>query len=106
MAKNKNRFNPSYAVPPGWILAERLDTHNVSHADFARRCDRSPELISEIIAGKAPLDQETALQFETVLGVSVNIWLGIERKYRLKQERDAQTQAAPPIQEDCASPSL
>ena len=87
-------YEPDYAVPPGWILEERLDAHRISHAEFARRCGRSAKLISEIIAGKAPVEPRTALQFEKVLGVDASIWLGIESDYRLHLEREAETRRA------------
>ena len=61
-----NAYQPDYAVAPGAILAERLEANDMSYADFARRCGRSPKLISEIVAGKAPVEPETALQFEKV----------------------------------------
>lgn len=84
-------YNPDYAVPPGWVLEDRLAAHNISNAEFARRCGRSPKLISEIISGKAPIEPRTALQFENVLGVDAGIWLGIEASYRLRLEREAET---------------
>ena len=85
-----NRYQPDYAVPPGWLLKERLEAGGISQAEFARRCARSPKLISEIIAGKAPLEPATALQFEKVLGVHADIWLGTEAAYRLHQAREAE----------------
>ncbi len=85
-----NRFEPDYAVPPGWLLKEHLEVHGISQAEFARRCARSPKLISEIIAGKAPLEPATALQFEKVLDVHADIWLGVESAYRLHQAREAE----------------
>ena len=88
-----NQYQPDYAVPPGWIIEERLATQGISHAEFARRCGRSPKLISEIIAGKAPLAPKTALQFEKVLGLDASIWLGIEADYRLHRERQAEAGA-------------
>ena len=94
MATETNRFSPDYAVPPGWVLGERLETEGVSHAEFARRCGRSPKLISEIISGKAPLEPGTALQFEKVLGVDASIWLGIESEYRLHRAREAEARSA------------
>ncbi len=92
MTTTTNQFRPDYAVPPGWMLEERLEVQEISHAEFARRCGRSPKLISEIIAGKAPLEPETALQFEKVLGIDASIWLGIESDYQLHRAR--KTEAA------------
>ena len=90
MATATYRYEPDYAVPPGWVLEERLESNEISHAEFARRCGRSPKLISEIIAGKAPIEPVTALQFEKVLGVDAGIWLGIESDYRLHLERESE----------------
>lgn len=90
MATATNQFRPDYAVPPGWVLEERLDAQGISHAELARRCGRSPKLISEIIAGKASLEPETALQFEKVLGVDASIWLGIEADYQLHRARESE----------------
>ncbi|MYC21876.1 MAG: HigA family addiction module antidote protein [Caldilineaceae bacterium SB0662_bin_25] len=87
-------FQPDYAVPPGWVLEERLEANGISQAEFARRCGRSPKFISDIIAGKAPVEAKTALQFEKVLGVSANIWLGIEKRYRLHLMRQAEAREA------------
>lgn len=94
MATATNRYKPDYAVPPGWLLEERLEVQGISHAEFARRCGRSPKLISEIIAGKAPIEPATALQFEKVLGVDAGIWLGIESDYQLHKAREAEAKEA------------
>ena len=93
MASETNQYQPDYAVPPGWVLEERLAALDIAHAEFARRCGRSPKLISEIIAGKAPVEPKTALQFEKVLGVDAGIWLGIESDYRLLEAREAEAKA-------------
>ena len=82
-------YRPDYAVPPGWILEEHLKSHSLSPAELARRCGRSAKLISEIIAGKAPVEPKTALQFEKVLGLDASIWLSIEARYQLHRARKA-----------------
>ena len=93
MATATNQYQPDYAVPPGWIIEERLVAQGISHAELARRCGRSAKLISEIISGKAPIAPKTALQFEKVMGLDASIWLGIEADYRLHQERQAEARA-------------
>ena len=87
MSTPVNQYKPDYAVPPGWVLAEYLETRGISQAEFARRCGCSLKLISDIIAGVAPVSLKTALQFEKVLGLKATVWLGIESEYRLHQEQ-------------------
>ncbi len=94
MTTPANQYNPDYVVPPGWVLNDYLETRGISQAEFARRCGRSPKLISEIIAGEASLTPETALQFEKVLGLSANVWLGIESNYRLHQAQAVESRKA------------
>ena len=87
MTTPANQYKPDYAVAPGSVLAEYLETRGISQAEFARRCGCSPKLISDIVAGVAPVSLETALQFERVLGLKATVWLGIESEYRLHQEQ-------------------
>ena len=91
MVTTTNQFRPDYAVPPGWVLEEHLEVHGISQAEFARRCGCTTQLISEIVAGRAPVEAETALLFEKELGLAASIWLGIEKRYRLHQMRIAET---------------
>jgi HTH-type transcriptional regulator/antitoxin HigA len=88
MIESTTPFRPDYAAPPGWVLEEMLEAHEMSHAEFARRCGRSAKLVSEIISGKAPIEPETALQFERVLGMDARVWLNIESSYRLHRARE------------------
>ena len=90
MAKTTYSYQPDYAVPPGEILEEFLDTWGMSQAEFARRCGRSPKLISQIITGEAPIEPATALQFEKVSGMDARVWLGIEADYRLHRQRQVE----------------
>jgi addiction module HigA family antidote len=90
MAERAGTFNPDYVVSPGQVLAEMLDAREMSHAEFARSCGRSPKLISEIISGKAPVEPETAMQFERVLGMDATVWLNLEAQYQLRNAKVAE----------------
>ena len=96
MLKSSYKWKPEYPIPPSLVLREHLEARGYLQAEFARRCGRSPKLISEIIAGKAPLEANTALQFEQVLGLDADIWIGIESQYRLflVQEAEAEKMTA------------
>ena len=82
------RFNPDYASKPGDLIAEYLRALDISARELARRCGRSPKLVSEVINGKAPVEPETALQLERVLDVDASVWLALEANYRLQERRE------------------
>jgi HTH-type transcriptional regulator / antitoxin HigA len=84
MAPAKHPYQPTYEVPPGRLLDEYIQTLDISARELARRCGRSAKLIVEIISGKAPIEPETALQLERVLGMQADVWLNMEAAYRLR----------------------
>ena len=90
MTSAGHQFSPDYAVSPGSVLEEELGERGISQAEFARRCGRSAKLISDIIAGKAPVEPLTAIRFERVLGVDASLWLGIESSFRLRLAQQAE----------------
>ena len=87
MTTPANQYKPDYAIAPGSVLEDYLETRGMSQVEFSRLCGCSPKLISDIVAGVAPVSLETALQFESVLGLKATVWLGIESEYRLHQEQ-------------------
>lgn len=86
---NKNTFNPDYAISPGFILEEILESRNISQTEFAQRCGRPIKTIHGIIHGNVSIIEKTALEFEKVLNINATTWLNLENTYkifRLKEE--------------------
>ncbi len=81
-----------YIVSPGEVLEDFLDSRDLNKQDFATRCGRSAKFISEIISGKATLNEETAIQFGRVLDTDPLMWVNLESNYRLKiaERQDAE----------------
>ena len=101
MPKTPYQFQPDYAAAPGAVLAERLAVWGISQAEFARRCGRSPSLISRIIAGIAPVTPETARQLAAASDLKAEVWLNMERAYREQRAREAERiQATQPAAAD------
>jgi HTH-type transcriptional regulator / antitoxin HigA len=90
MSINANTYSPNYTVSPGEILEEMLETRSIKKKEFADACGRSSKMISQIIAGDAPVTPETAILFERVLGVKASLWSNLETNYRLFLAEEAE----------------
>ena len=91
--KNKFRFEPDYAIPPGETLVETLESIGMTQAELAARTGRPLKTINEIAKGRTVITPQTALQFEKVLAVPASFWNSLETKYQqsLAKQRDKQT---------------
>src|SRR6266851_4155598 len=93
MAHTQHLYQPNYVPPPGKMLEEFIEARELSARELARRCGRSAKLVVEIIAGKAPIEPETAMQLERVLGMDASVWLNMEAAYRLHVARAQEAKA-------------
>jgi len=75
-------YRPDYAVPPGWVIEERIEAQGISPGELADSCGLAPELVADIIAGESTIDTDTAAKLEEALGLDASIWLGIEADFR------------------------
>jgi addiction module HigA family antidote len=81
-ANSPLRYEPDYAVPPGVTLGERLADLDMDQRELSKRLDLSPKCVNQIIQGKAPITQETAIKLERVTGVPALVWNNLEMNYR------------------------
>jgi len=88
----RNEYQPDTVTPPGFHIQEKLEELGMTQTDLAGRIGRTKKTVNEIITGKAPIEPETALQLERVLGIPARFWNSAERQYRdhiVRQEERA-----------------
>ena len=68
--------------PPGDTIQETIDTIGMSQFELAERMGKNNKNINQIIKGKEPITQNTALQLERVLGIPASFWIEREKEYR------------------------
>ncbi len=88
---NQNVYEPISPIPPGETLEEILEERGITQAEFAKRVNKHPKTINEIIKGIAVITPETALEFEQVLGLPAYFWNNLEARYqemKLREEKD------------------
>ncbi len=59
-----------------------LEEKGWTQAEFAQRCGYTTKHISQLVNGKAPITEETAIKLERVLGSTARFWLTREAQYR------------------------
>lgn len=88
--KLKYQYIPDVVSPPGATLLDILEERGITQAELAARTGRPRKTINEIIKGKSAISPETAIQLETVLGVSAAFWNNRESAYRAFLARRAE----------------
>ncbi len=85
-----NEYEPDVVSPPGETLAEVLKSRGMTQADLAVKTGRPKEAIDEIVAGKAAITPDMAIELERVLGIPARFWNNRQRDYhdhRTRQEK-------------------
>ena len=75
-------FAPDWVSPPGDTIADILEEKDWTQVEFAERLDNSPKFVSQLINGKAPITEDTAVRLARVLGSTEKFWLNREANYR------------------------
>lgn len=75
-------YAPDWVSPPGDTILDIIEERNWSQAELATRLGYSEKHVSQLVNGKVPLSDETAMRLERVLGSKAGFWLAREAKYR------------------------
>jgi HTH-type transcriptional regulator / antitoxin HigA len=87
MIETTSSFTPDWVSPPGDAIADLLEERDWTQAQLAERLGYTTKHISLLINGKAPINEETALKLERVLGSTAAFWLRYEAQYRASLAR-------------------
>ena len=82
MTKTTRPFTPDWVSSPGDAIADFLEERDWTQAQLAERLGYTTKHISLLINGKAPINEETAIKLERVLGSTAAFWLRYEAQYR------------------------
>jgi len=93
MTDTQAQFAPDWLSPPGDTIADVLEERGWSQAEFAQRIDYTPKHVNQLLRGKAPISEDTALRLERVLGSTARFWLQREAEYREALARRAEQAA-------------
>jgi len=78
-------YEPGEVDHPGAHLAEWLEHHGMSQAEFARRVGLSTKHINQIVNESAGLGADTTVAFARVTGLSAAFWSRLEAVYRAQE---------------------
>lgn len=82
MTETTRTFTPDWVSSPGDAIADFLEERDWTQTQLAERLGYTAKHISELINGKAPINEETALKLERVMGSTAAFWLRYEAQYR------------------------
>lgn len=87
MTNLSHPFTPDWVSPPGDTILDLLEERDWTQAQLAERLGYTKKQISQLINGKAPITEETALKLGQVLGSTTRFWLNREANYRANLPR-------------------
>ena len=74
-----------FAVHPGTILKEELESRRLSGTALALKLRIPPQRVNDVIAGRRALTAETALRLARYFGNDAAFWLNLQTAYDLAQ---------------------
>ncbi len=75
-------FTSDWVSPPGDTIADILEEKDWTQVEFAERLQNTTKFVSQLINGKAPITEDTAVRLARVLGSTEKFWLNREADYR------------------------
>lgn len=82
-----NNLTPYEPTHPGELIRDELEERQLSQAKLAQQIGVSPSIINEIINKKRSVNTEMAFLLEAALGISAEMWLGLQSDYNIQMAK-------------------
>ncbi len=79
-----NLLTPFEPTHPGELIRDELDARSLSQAALAKQIGVSASFLNEVINCKRAVNTELALLLEAALGISAEMWLGLQSEYNMQ----------------------
>lgn len=81
----KKKFIPTH---PGEVLKDELIARGIAQKEFARHIGIPYTMLNDILNERRPLSASTALLFESALGISADLLMGLQADYTMQKARE------------------
>jgi len=88
----KYEYDPDYAVAPGRLVREYIDSSLITQAELAKRLDLSVESLDRILTGEQAVTQNTAEKLELVTKITASTWIAMEEEYQQRKKKVEQAE--------------
>lgn len=82
-----NNVEPAYPTHPGTILKDEIAYRGITQHKLAEQMGLPYSALNEILNGRRPLTEKTALLFEAALGIDAEPLLSLQMEYNLRKMR-------------------
>ncbi len=81
----QERFTPTH---PGEVIKDELKARRIAQKDFARHIGIPYTMLNDILNERRPLSASVALLFESALGISADLLMGLQADYTMQKARE------------------
>jgi addiction module HigA family antidote len=87
MSTTTRKAEPFYPIHPGEILKDEIEYRGIRQRILAAQMGISYTQLNEILNGKRPVNTDTALLFEAVLGLEPTALVNMQTDYNMQTAR-------------------
>lgn len=99
---NKKIYKNLYAFHPGYYVEQLIEDMEITQEEFALRMGVSAKTISLLVHGEINLSDDIAMKLSNMFGMSIDVWLNLQKEYTKKVLKIEQEKAHDMQKEICS----